>query len=262
MKKQIYILATIFFAGTIFLFSSSVASARDTDLQRGAWWGKINSSAVVVRKEPDSKSQRLGVFSTINRVKVLKEVEGERIEGNDEWYQIDGGAFPGAYIFSGLVDKIDQPTPPKNLTRPEGVSSGEHWIDVDLSRNVLTLAQGDSPVFATYVAVGTSDAPTITGTFRVWYKIKSTRMSLSPPVVPRAYDLANVPNTMFYHRSYAIHGTYWHDKFGTRQSSGCTNLTRGDAAYIFSMTSPGLTETQKSLRVNAGTPSTVVVNHY
>jgi len=262
MAKQIYILVTIFLLGVMSLFHGSVASAKDTDLQRGAWWGKINSSAVVVRKEPTSKSQRLGLFSTINRVKVLDEVKGEEIEGNNKWYQIDGGAHPGAYIFSDLVTEIDQPTPPKNLTRPEGVSSGEHWIDVDLSRNVLTLAQGDSPVFTTYVAVGRSNAPTITGTFRVWYKTRSVRMNLSPPVVPKAYDLPNVPDTMFYHRSYAIHGTYWHDKFGTRQSSGCTNLTRGDAAYLFSVTSPDLSASQKALRVTAGTPSTVVVNHY
>jgi lipoprotein-anchoring transpeptidase ErfK/SrfK len=262
MNKQIYILTTIFLVSVIFLFGGSVTKAKDTDLQRGAWWGKINSSAVVVRKEPDSKSQRLGLFSTINRVKVLDEVKGEEIEGNNKWYQIDGGAHPGAYIFSGLVTEIDQPTPPKNLARPKKVSSGEHWIDVDLSRNVLTLAKGNSPVFATYVAVGTSDAPTITGTFRVWYKIRSVRMNLSPPVVPRAYDLPNVPDTMFYHRSYAIHGTYWHDKFGTRQSSGCTNLTRGDAAYLFSLTSPSLAESQKALRVTTETPSTVIVNHY
>ncbi len=262
MKKQIHILLAVLLIIGLFISNILITKAKSTDLQRGAWWGKIDYNSVIARKEPSSKSQKLGAFNSINRVKVLKTVSGENIDGNDKWYQVDGGAYPGAYVFSGLVSKIDQPTPPENLVRPNGVTQNEYWIDVDLTKKVLTLSQGDTPVFATYVATGRRDAPTITGTFRVWYKTRSIRMNLAPPIVPRAYDLPNVPHTMFYFGSYAIHGTYWHDKFGSQQSSGCTNLTRGDAEYIFSVTNPSLSETQRALKVTAGTPSTVVVNHY
>jgi lipoprotein-anchoring transpeptidase ErfK/SrfK len=51
---------------------------------------------------------------------------------------------------------------------------------------------------------------------------------------------------MYYSGSLAVHGTYWHDKFGTPQSAGCTNLTQGDAKFIFDRASVG----------------TTVVNHY
>ncbi len=262
MKKQYYIIITFFLASALFVFGGNIAKAKSDDLQRGSWWGQINNNSVVVRKDPSSKSKRLGVFYTINRVKVLKTISGENIEGNDQWYQIDGGAYPGAYIFSGLVTKIDQPTPPKNLARPNDVGESEYWIDVDLTRKILTLVKGKEPVFVTYVATGRNDSPTITGTFRMWYKTRNIRMSLAPPVVPRAYDLPNVPDSMFYYRSYAIHGTYWHDKFGSQQSSGCTNLTRGDATYLFSITSPSLKENQKALKIGSEISSTMVVNHY
>ncbi len=76
------------------------------------------------------------------------------------------------------------------------------------------------------------------------------------------YNLANVPYTMYYYGSYGIHGTYWHDKFGTRQSSGCTNLTQGDAKYIFDLTGPKLTDGLRSVWFSADNMGTVVYNHY
>ena len=262
MKKQFYILLAALLVIGLFASNNPIAKAESNDLQRGAWWGKIDYTSVIARKEPNSNSQRLGTFYPVNRVKVIKTVSGENIDGNDKWYQIDGGAHPGAYIFSGLVSKIDQPAPPQNLVIPDKVAQDEYWVDVDLTKQILTLAKGNTPVFVTYVSTGKSNSPTPKGSFSVWYKTRSVRMNLAPPVVPKAYDLPNVPDTMFYFRSYAIHGTYWHDKFGTTQSSGCTNLTQGDAEYIFSITNPVLPETQKALRVTSAIPSTVVVNHF
>jgi lipoprotein-anchoring transpeptidase ErfK/SrfK len=83
-----------------------------------------------------------------------------------------------------------------------------------------------------------------------------------PPVVPFFYDLPNVPYVMYYHDGYGVHGTYWHDKFGTRQSSGCTNLTQGDAKFIFSLTTPILNSGQNSVLSTPDNPGTVVYNHY
>lgn len=238
------------------------AKGENADLQNGAWWGKINTVSTAVRKKPSSKSRMLGVFSPVNTVKVLNEVEGEDVGGNNVWYQIDGGAYPGAYIFSRLVDKIQQPAPPERSTMPSIAGKDEHWIDVDLTKKVLTLFHGDKPRFVTYVATGKNASPTITGTYRVWYKAKKVRMNLEPPLVPKAYDLPNVPNSMFYHGSYAIHGTYWHDKFTTQQSSGCTNITQGDAEYLFSVVKPELGASQNVLLASESNQGTIVFNHY
>jgi hypothetical protein len=226
------------------------------------WWGQISSSSVPVMSEPSSTSTKLAVFTTINRVKVLKEVEGEMIDDNNLWLQIDGGAHPGAFIFSKYVTSIAQPKPPTSFKIPEGVSENEYWIDVDITKKILTLFAYDKPIFATYIATGLPASPTLTGTYRVWYKLLKTRMRGGPPVATHFYDLPNVPYVMYYNGSYAVHGTYWHDKFGTRQSAGCTNLTQGDAKFIFEKVNPVLPQDKRSILSDAENPGTIVFNHY
>ena len=226
------------------------------------WWGQINSTSTLVMSEPSSQAKRLDTFSTINRVKVLKEVSGETINGSDQWLQIDGGAHPGAYIFSSFVTPIEQPKPPAIFAIPQGVKENEYWIDVNITKKVLTLFLYNQPVLATYVATGRPSNPTITGTYQIWYKLLKDRMRGGPPVVPFFYDLPNVPSVMYYHQGYGIHGTYWHDKFGTQQSSGCTNLTQGDAKFIFEKVKPILPPDKKAIISNVENPGTVVFNHY
>ena len=48
------------------------------------------------------------------------------------------------------------------------------------------------------------------------------------------YDLPDVPFSMFFYKGYAIHGTYWHNNFGTPMSHGCVNMNTNDAAWIYS----------------------------
>lgn len=226
------------------------------------WWGEINANGVSVRKKPESSSEKLGTFSSINRVKVLKEVSGENIDDNNLWYEIDGGVYPGAYVFSEYVTPIAQPEPPQKFTIPGEVEKGEYWIDVDLTKKIITLFSYDKPVFSSYVSPGREENPTATGTFRVWYKLEKARMKGGPPLHQYKYDLADVPNVLYYEGSYAIHGTYWHDKFGTQQSAGCTNLTRGDAAFIFGRVNPKLGPGEEAIFSSKDNPGTVVHNHY
>lgn len=226
------------------------------------WWGQINENEVSVREEANTTSTQLGVFSTINRVKVLEEVRGEAIGDNDVWYKIDGGTNPGAFIFSGYVTPVKQPLPPTTFDIPKNVKPGEYWIDVDLTKKILTLFEYDKAVFATYAATGEATSPTVTGTYRVWYKLLKTRMQGGPPAADHYYDLPDVPWVMFYYRGFSIHGTYWHDKFGTRQSAGCTNLTNGDAEFIFYKTLPALPDDETSIFSTDTNPGTVIYNHY
>ena len=54
-----------------------------------------------------------------------------------------------------------------------------------------------------------------------------------------AYDLANVPYVMYFHEGYGLHGTYWHNNFGTPMSHGCVNLSTGDAGWFYNWASVG-----------------------
>lgn len=227
------------------------------------WWGNINYDKTGIYSEPTRNSKYLGKFTTVNRVKILEEIKGEMVGTNDLWYKIDGGEHPGAYIFSHDVTPIAEPTPPDKPKIPTDVKEGEYWVDVDLTKKILTLFSFDKPVFATYVSTGLYSNPTWPGTYKIVYKIEKTRMRGQPPITARTYDLPNVPYAMFYRGSYSIHGTYWHDKFGTRQSSGCTNLTQGDAKFIFDRVNPIIKPPAKLYTVaTADNPGTTIYNHY
>jgi lipoprotein-anchoring transpeptidase ErfK/SrfK len=54
------------------------------------------------------------------------------------------------------------------------------------------------------------------------------------------YYLPNVPNILFFYNDttkkqlgYSIHGTYWHNNFGTPMSHGCINMSTPESKQIF-----------------------------
>jgi lipoprotein-anchoring transpeptidase ErfK/SrfK len=53
------------------------------------------------------------------------------------------------------------------------------------------------------------------------------------------YYLPNVPYVMYFYRGYGIHGTYWHNNFGTPMSHGCVNFPTDDAGWLFDFASVG-----------------------
>jgi lipoprotein-anchoring transpeptidase ErfK/SrfK len=116
---------------------------------------------------------------------------------------------------------------------PEELASEGSWIDVDLSEQRVTAFEGATAVRSFIVSTGTVAHPTLTGQFRVYVKLPST------PMAGPGYYLPGVPWTMYYYRGYAIHGTYWHDNFGTPMSHGCVNLTIPDAEWLYNFASVG-----------------------
>lgn len=106
-------------------------------------------------------------------------------------------------------------------------TSGEKWIDVNLSTQTIIAYQGYTPVYSALVSTGLWGTPTVVGTFSIYAKYLATPMS-GP-----GYYLPNVPHTMYFHKGYAIHGAYWHTNFGTPMSHGCVNLSLADAEWFY-----------------------------
>ena len=122
-----------------------------------------------------------------------------------------------------------QPSPTtRKVNRPEGVKKNEPWIDVVLSRQRLYAYQGNELVDKFIVSTGISKYPTIKGVFKVYVKYQYADMR-GP-----GYHLEDVPFVMYFTGDYGIHGTYWHSNFGRPMSHGCINLTRSDAAWLYS----------------------------
>ena len=125
------------------------------------------------------------------------------------------------------------PTAAPNVP-PQVVSNGgEHWIDVDLSQQRVYAYEGDTLVNSFVVSTGTWQTPTVTGKFKVWIKVRSQAMS-GP-----GYYLPDVPYVMYFYKGYGLHGTYWHNNFGTPMSHGCVNLTIPDAEWLYNFSSVG-----------------------
>ena len=62
----------------------------------------------------------------------------------------------------------------------------------------------------------------------------------SLPTEPEPYWVDAVPWTMYFDGRFALHGAFWHDRFGYRVSHGCINLAPRDAKLLFDRTTPAL----------------------
>lgn len=124
-------------------------------------------------------------------------------------------------------------------TSPNKVARGR-WIEVDLSSQRLTAWENGRRVLSSRISSGKRSTPTRVGTFAIQRKYVSKTMRGQGYVTP------NVPYAMFYSGGYAIHGAYWHNKFGTPVSRGCVNLPVGVAGKLYNW---------------AGTGTRVVVRH-
>ena len=52
--------------------------------------------------------------------------------------------------------------------------------------------------------------------------------------------MEEVPSTMYFHMSEALHGAAWHERFGTAVSHGCVNLSPLDARWLFAWAPPDM----------------------
>ena len=125
------------------------------------------------------------------------------------------------------------PTQQAYVPQSSSGGNGARWIDVNLSQQRVYAYEGDVMVNAFIVSTGTWQTPTVTGSYKIYVKYVSTTMA-GP-----GYNLPNVPYTMYFHKGYGIHGTYWHNNFGTPMSHGCVNLTIPDAEWLYYWASVG-----------------------
>ena len=136
----------------------------------------------------------------------------------------------------GVMMEILDDTPTSDVipdTPAIVVGDGVRWIDVDLTNQMVYAYEGDTIVNSFVVSTGTWLTPTVTGKHKIYVKVRMQDMS-GP-----GYYLRDVPWVMFFSGDYGLHGTYWHNNFGTPMSRGCVNLTIDDAAWLFNWASVG-----------------------
>lgn len=143
------------------------------------------------------------------------------------------------------------------LERPSNVREDQRWVHVDLSEQILVAYEGDRPVFATMVSTGRAGFETPVGTYRIQSKHVSTTMD-DPDAGAEAYSIEDVPWTMYFEGSYALHAAFWHNGFGRVRSHGCVNLAPADARWVFFWTLPELPEGFHGMSAGRDRPGTIV----
>lgn len=213
--------------------------ASSTDFQGveldGATWSlpvafHVGRGASFYEKDPrgrmrTARGRRMGYHA---RVRV---VGRETVEG-DEYLAVEGER----YLRPRDVVLIEA------RARPPEVQPNDFWIDVDLTNQSLVAYEGDRPVYATLVSSGREGPEgenfrTPTGTWRIEAKHLTTTMD-GDSASDGPYSIDDVPYVMYFFRSYALHGAFWHDRFGHTKSHGCVNLAPLDARFIFRWSPP------------------------
>jgi len=156
----------------------------------------------------------------------MMNIYGTEIVDGWEWYLVG----PNQWIQQIRVSKV------KVIERPEGVGPNDRWVAVDLFEQTAVAYEGDDMVFATLISSGLPQWGTHEGLFQIYDRYEATRMS-GAVGQPDFYFIEEVPYVMYFDDEIGLHGTYWHDRFGYRQSHGCVNLSIMDSWWIYDWSS-------------------------
>ncbi|VAW41151.1 hypothetical protein MNBD_CHLOROFLEXI01-3417 [hydrothermal vent metagenome] len=138
------------------------------------------------------------------------------------WYNIGGGRWM-RQTYVSIIDANP---------RPEGVGPEEYWVEVDLYEQSFTAYIGDRMVYAGLVSSGLNRWPTNEGLFQVWSRFTKAKMSGAEGKADY-YFIEDVPHIMYFDNDIALHGAFWHDRFGYKHSHGCVNMPPRDAEWVF-----------------------------
>jgi len=125
------------------------------------------------------------------------------------------------------------------IKRPSKIPGDAPWVHVNLEQQTLVAYRGDTPVYATLVSTGLPGHDTPTGLFDIKQKYVANGMAdLGPEAGDERYSIDDVPWTQYFSGSIALHGAFWHERFGLQRSHGCVNLAPYDAHRVWNHTWP------------------------
>jgi lipoprotein-anchoring transpeptidase ErfK/SrfK len=135
---------------------------------------------------------------------------------------------------------VPAPAPPNAPAKPAVSSKGKRIV-VNLSDQWVYAYENGELVFDAPVSTGRDGMETPTGIYSIYAKLKLQTMDGVDNGVP--WVVPNVPNVMYFNGGVALHGTYWHNRFGSgaRLSHGCVNLPLKAAGWLYDWAPMGTT---------------------
>jgi len=149
----------------------------------------------------------------------------------DEWLRYPQRVSADWYVSADYVEILFDEGD-RNLV---GKATSTQKIIIDRSEQKLYAYYGDELFMETLISTGIELTPTPRGAFTIFKKTPSRYMQGPiPGISEKEYDLPGVPWDIYFTKEgAAIHGTYWHENFGTRASNGCVNLPLEAARKLY-----------------------------
>jgi len=217
-------------AALVFSGVTTLALVHPT-LAAGGWQGVVGSGSPNIRSAPTTSAPVVGTLTSGSPIAIQAWVHGAMVEGvNETWGEI----APGEYVYSANLLKPDPSSPP-----PAPRTFPGHWIDVNLTQQIITAYNGSTPAFWAVTSTGAPGWETVTGTYTILSRDPNATMSSATLTVPVAvpYDLPNVLFTQYFTDfGEAIHDNYWKgadSPYGVPTSHGCIGLREAQAKQFW-----------------------------
>ena len=105
-------------------------------------------------------------------------------------------------------------------------------IVVSIGQQTMWAFKGQEVVMSTLVSTGRAGFDTPLGAYAVISKLPSQTME--GVIGGEYYNVPDVPSVLYFTSGgHALHGTYWHENFGSPMSHGCVNLPLDAAAWLY-----------------------------
>ncbi len=130
----------------------------------------------------------------------------------------------------------EQAAPTENIA-----ASGGRWIFADISKFRVYAYEGANLVNSFPMSSGKSSTPTPTGNYSVLRKVRVKTMTGGRPGTADYYSVPNIEWVAYFKAGgYAMHGVYWHNKFGVENTShGCMGMSNNDAQWVYNFVDIG-----------------------
>jgi len=113
--------------------------------------------------------------------------------------------------------------------------AGDKEVVVSLGAQRLWAYEGEAMILTTLVSTGTAETPEVVTPVGQWRILAKLPMeTMTGTIDGKPYEVDDVPYVMYFtNEGHALHGTYWHNNFGTPMSHGCVNLPMDVAEWMY-----------------------------
>ncbi|MGI8643204.1 MAG: L,D-transpeptidase family protein [Thermomicrobiales bacterium] len=121
---------------------------------------------------------------------------------------------------------------------PGPVQGGNKEIVISISSQRMWAYENGEMIVTTFVSTGTAEIPFTTTPVGEWSILtKYDIQDMQGTVSGEDYFVPDVPWVMYFDNlGNALHGTYWHNNFGTPMSHGCVNVPLDVAKFLYEWT--------------------------